>query len=61
MLLLYLLATIPSGKYAGKWHNVINIGSRPIKLYAIYAPPEHPKNTVHPTKADSEAAEESDF
>lgn len=46
---------------AGKWHNVINIGSRPIKLYAIYAPPEHPKNTVHPTKADSEADEESDF
>ncbi|WP_331476365.1 cupin domain-containing protein [Terrisporobacter petrolearius] len=42
---------------AGKWHNIINIGNRPIKLYAIYAPPEHPKDTVHPTKADAEAAE----
>ncbi len=39
---------------AGKWHNVINIGSRPLKLYAIYAPPEHPRGTVHKTKADAE-------
>lgn len=44
---------------SGKWHNVINIGNRPLKLYAIYAPPEHPKNTVHPTKADAKAAEAS--
>lgn len=42
---------------AGKWHNVINIGNRPLKLYAIYAPPQHPKDTVHQTKADAEAAE----
>ena len=27
---------------AGKWHNVINTGSIPLKLYSIYAPPEHP-------------------
>lgn len=39
---------------AGKWHNIINAGNSPLKLYAIYAPPEHPKGTVHPTKADVE-------
>jgi len=39
---------------AGKWHNLINIGDRPLKVYAIYAPPEHPFGTVHPTKASAE-------
>lgn len=39
---------------AGKWHNLINTGNRPLKLYSIYAPPEHPFGTVHPTKADAE-------
>lgn len=42
---------------AGKWHNVINTGNKPLKLYSIYAPPQHPKGTVHETKADAEAAE----
>ena len=37
---------------AGKWHNITNIGKEPIKLYSIYAPPEHPKGTVHITKED---------
>lgn len=44
--------TIP----AGKWHNLINIGTIPLKLYSIYAPPQHPFGTVHVTKADSDAA-----
>lgn len=35
---------------AGKWHNIINTGDEPLKLYAIYAPPEHPRGTVHVTK-----------
>ena len=42
---------------AGKWHNIINVGDEPLKLYAIYAPPEHPAGTVHNTQADAEAAE----
>ena len=42
---------------AGKWHNLINIGYQPLKLYSIYAPPEHPHGTVHKTKKDAEAAE----
>jgi len=39
---------------AGKWHNLINTGSKPLKLYSIYAPPEHPHGTVHKTKEDAE-------
>lgn len=44
---------------AGTWHNLINTGNKPIKLYSIYAPPQHPHGTVHETKADAEAAEEN--
>ena len=42
---------------AGTWHNVINTGKVPLKLYSIYAPPQHPRGTVHATKADAMAAE----
>ncbi len=42
---------------AGTWHNLINTGDRPLKLYSIYAPPNHPHGTVHETKAIAEAAE----
>ncbi len=41
----------------GVWHNVINTGSGDLKLYSLYAPPEHPEGTVHATKADADAAE----
>lgn len=44
---------------AGTWHNLTNTGNIPLKLYTIYAPPNHPFGTVHNTKADAEAAEES--
>ncbi|OIJ16843.1 cupin [Anaerobacillus alkalidiazotrophicus] len=43
---------------AGKWHNLTNTGNIPLKLYSIYAPPEHPFGTVHETKAIAMAAEE---
>ncbi len=42
---------------AGTWHNLVNTGNRPIKLYSIYAPPQHPHGTIHKTKADAEEAE----
>lgn len=42
---------------AGKWHNLTNTGVKPLKLYTIYAPPEHPFGTVHNRKADAIAAE----
>ena len=35
------------------WHNLINIRNVPLKLYSIYAPPNHPYGTVHPTKQDA--------
>lgn len=38
---------------AGKWHNLINTGNKPLKLYSIYAPPQHPFGTVHKTKKDA--------
>lgn len=42
---------------AGTWHNLTNTGNEPLKLYSIYAPPEHAHGTVHVTKAEAEAAE----
>ncbi|RNA68572.1 cupin domain-containing protein [Alteribacter keqinensis] len=44
---------------AGKWHNLTNTGDVPLKLYTIYAPPEHPFGTVQKTKEDAMAAEEN--
>ncbi len=41
---------------AGLWHNVVNTGDEPLKLYSIYSPPA-PDGTVHRTKAESDAAE----
>jgi mannose-6-phosphate isomerase-like protein (cupin superfamily) len=41
----------------GTWHNVINTGAGELKLYSIYAPPEHPPGTVHRTKEEADAAE----
>lgn len=40
---------------ANTWHNIINTGNEPLKLYSIYAPIEHSFGTVHWTKADSDA------
>ncbi|NBD74187.1 cupin domain-containing protein [Patescibacteria group bacterium] len=37
---------------AGTRHNVRNEGAVDLKLYSIYAPPEHQRTTVHPGKAD---------
>ena len=42
---------------AGTWHNIVNTGSRPLKLYSLYAPPQHPIGTIHRTKADAEQEE----
>ena len=42
---------------SGVWHNVVNTGKVPLKLYSLYSPAEHPDGTVHQTKADADAAE----
>lgn len=39
---------------ANTWHNIVNIDSRPLKVYSLYAPPKHPFGTVHKTKVDAE-------
>ena len=39
---------------AGMNHNVVNVGDVPLKLYSVYAPPEHKDRTVHTTKSDEE-------
>lgn len=44
---------------AGVWHNLVNTGTEELKLYSLYAPPEHPAGTIHRTKADAESAERS--
>lgn len=43
---------------AGARHNVINTGDKSLKLYTLYAPPEHKDGTVHHTKAEAEEREE---
>jgi len=43
---------------AGTHHNVINASSaKPLQLYTIYSPPNHPDGTIHKTKAEALAAE----
>lgn len=43
---------------AGTNHNIINSGSVPLKLYTLYAPPNHRDGVVHQTRADAEADNE---
>ena len=43
---------------AGARHNVRNTGDRPLRLYTLYAPPEHAEGMVHRTKSDALASEE---
>lgn len=45
---------------SGYWHNILNIGNEPLKLYSIYAPPHHPVGTVHETFEIAMAAEEEE-
>lgn len=42
---------------SGTWHNVINTGDEPLKLYSIYGPAHHEHGTVHKTRAEADEAE----
>ena len=42
---------------AGTWHNIINEQCTPLKVYSIYAPPQHPIGTIHKTKFESDLDE----
>ena len=39
---------------AGARHNVVNRGSFPLRLYTVYAPPQHAQGTIHRTKAEAD-------
>jgi mannose-6-phosphate isomerase-like protein (cupin superfamily) len=43
---------------SGTRHNIINGPSGAMKLYTLYAPPNHRDGVVHATKADAEADKE---
>jgi mannose-6-phosphate isomerase-like protein (cupin superfamily) len=43
---------------AGARHNVKNTGDKPLKLYTLYAPPEHIDGIVHATKSNASASRE---
>lgn len=46
---------------AGLRHNVVNRGSDDLRLYTVYAPPQHAHGTIHKTKAEADAAEAEEF
>lgn len=39
---------------AGVNHNIINTGTGPLKLYTLYAPPNHRDGVVHKRRSDAE-------
>jgi mannose-6-phosphate isomerase-like protein (cupin superfamily) len=43
---------------AGATHKIVNTGPSPLKLYTLYAPPNHRDGVVHHTRADAEADDE---
>lgn len=42
---------------SGTWHNLESTGDVPLRVYSIYAPPQHPHGTVHVTKEEADIAE----
>ena len=43
---------------AGAKHNIKNTGTKALKLYTLYSPPQHSDGTVQTTKAEAEASRE---
>jgi mannose-6-phosphate isomerase-like protein (cupin superfamily) len=45
----------------GAVHNIVNLSTeKPMKLYTIYAPSNHPAGTIHKTKAEALEAEKQE-
>lgn len=42
---------------AGMRHNFVNRGSADLRLFTVYAPPQHAPGTIHKTKAEADADE----
>ncbi|HVV38909.1 MAG TPA: cupin domain-containing protein [Candidatus Paceibacterota bacterium] len=45
----------------GTRHNIINNPGASMKLYTLYAPPDHKDGTIHKTKADAQADKKDEF
>ncbi len=45
----------------GTRHNIINGMTSSMKLYTLYAPPDHKDGTIHKTKADAQADKGDEF
>jgi mannose-6-phosphate isomerase-like protein (cupin superfamily) len=45
---------------AGTRHNFVNTGKTDLRLYTIYAPPEHAPGTIHKTQDEAVAAHEAE-
>lgn len=43
---------------AGAKHNIVNTGGGPLKLYTLYAPPNHRDGVVHHSRAQAETDDE---
>jgi mannose-6-phosphate isomerase-like protein (cupin superfamily) len=43
---------------AGANHNIINTGNVPMKVYTLYAPPNHRDGVIHHTRIEAEADNE---
>lgn len=44
---------------AGTWHDVLNVGDEPLRLYTVYAPSHHARGAVHKTSTDAARDESS--
>jgi mannose-6-phosphate isomerase-like protein (cupin superfamily) len=44
---------------AGTNHNIVNTGTSRLKLYTLYAPPNHRDGVVHHTRAEADADNEN--
>lgn len=43
---------------AGMWHDIVNTGDEPMRLYTVYAPVHHAAGIVQPTAEDAERDEQ---
>jgi len=45
---------VVDGVPAGTWHDAVNTGEEPMRLYAVYAPVHHPPGITQATSGDAE-------
>jgi len=45
---------VVDGVPADTWHDAVNTGEEPMRLYAVYAPVHHPPGITQATSGDAE-------